>query len=541
MPVSLTSRIVSFAVLLAFIVVIGALFYKVMVGFLVPIFLAAVLAVVFRPFHRMVRTKLGERDHLAAGATTALILLTVLLPLALVLGTAAIQGAVAIKHLNSNSMNVALAKVRQNRWFSLEMPYGEHIQTIQRDVEELQRVLPELDFSRLEDPSGIVAGLARRIGVELQGIEGMVGHQADLPGAAARFSAFHLALASLTPPFPPTLEARPDGKESLVEVDMLEIQSRGVALSTRWQELKQHLLGGPIKTFAKELANPSREQVSQMTSSLIESIRPRLLALTSTTGGFLVRMAVGIAILTVTLFFFLCDGRSMMESLMRLSPLKDDYEQTLLLEFERTSRAVVLATLLSAVTQGVLATLGYWAAGMPSLVLLFLLTTTCAMVPFVGPALVWVPVCLFLALVRQQVPVALALAAWGTLVVGSSDNVVKMAVLHGQRQLHPLLALLSVLGGVQTLGPIGILVGPMAVTMLQTLLQLLQRELHRMDLQEKKQAKQQVSSRSVSKLAQEMLRRMNQDSSSPPSNAADLGHRTVERNDPPEEDGIRPS
>jgi hypothetical protein len=81
----------------------------------------------------------------------------------------------------------------------------------------------------------------------------------------------------------------------------------------------------------------------------------------------------------------------------------------------------------------------------------------------------------------------------------------------------------------------------MAVTMLQTLLQLLQRELHRMDLQEKKQAKQQVSSRSVSKLAQEVLRRMNQDSSSPPANAADSGRRAVERNDPPEEDGARPS
>ncbi|MFN5768800.1 MAG: hypothetical protein ACK44Z_05615, partial [Pirellulaceae bacterium] len=266
MPVSLTSRIVSFAVLLSFIVVIGALFYKVMVGFLVPIFLAAVLAVVFRPFHRMVRTKLGDRDHLAAGATTALILLTVLLPLTLVLGTAAIQGAVAVKHLNSNSMNVALAKIRQNRWFSLEMPYGEHIQTIQRDVEELQRILPELDFSRLQDPSGIVAGLTRRIGVELQGIEGMVGSQSDLADNAARFSAFHLALASLTPPFPPTLESRPDGGESLVEVDMLEIQSRGVALSSRWQELKQHLLGGPIRTFAKELANPSKEQLGQMTT-----------------------------------------------------------------------------------------------------------------------------------------------------------------------------------------------------------------------------------------------------------------------------------
>jgi hypothetical protein len=63
------------------------------------------------------------------------------------------------------------------------------------------------------------------------------------------------------------------------------------------------------------------------------------------------------------------------------------------------------------------------------------------------------------------------------LVVGTVDNFVKAGVLHGQSQLHPLLALLSVLGGVQALGPIGIVVGPMAVVLLQTSLSILQREM----------------------------------------------------------------
>ena len=54
-------------------------------------------------------------------------------------------------------------------------------------------------------------------------------------------------------------------------------------------------------------------------------------------------------------------------------------------------------------------------------------------------------------------------------------------VLHGQSNLHPLLALLSVLGGIQALGPIGIVVGPMVVVFLQTTLKILQRELLSMD------------------------------------------------------------
>ncbi len=121
---------------------------------------------------------------------------------------------------------------------------------------------------------------------------------------------------------------------------------------------------------------------------------------------------------------------------------------------------MVLATILSAVVQGLIAGVGYYAVGMPSLILLILLTTVCALIPFVGPALVWGPVVIYLLVYREDTFGATGLFLWGTFVVGTSDNFVKMFVLHGQRQLHPLLALLSVLGGIQALGPIGILVGP---------------------------------------------------------------------------------
>ena len=62
-----------------------------------------------------------------------------------------------------------------------------------------------------------------------------------------------------------------------------------------------------------------------------------------------------------------------------------------------------------------------------------------------------------------------------------ADNLIKPYVLHGQSKLHPLLALLSVLGGVQALGPIGILVGPMVVSFLQALLNILHQELRNLD------------------------------------------------------------
>jgi hypothetical protein len=69
------------------------------------------------------------------------------------------------------------------------------------------------------------------------------------------------------------------------------------------------------------------------------------------------------------------------------------------------------------------------------------------------------------------------LAAYCAGVVSTIDNVIKPYVLHGQSNLHPLLALMSVLGGVTALGPVGILVGPMLVAFIHALLVMINKEL----------------------------------------------------------------
>lgn len=167
----------------------------------------------------------------------------------------------------------------------------------------------------------------------------------------------------------------------------------------------------------------------------------------------------------------------MVRTLMRLSPLDDEYELRLLVEFEKTSRAVVLASLLSALVQGLLAAFGYWMADLNSVIFLFTVTTIMALVPFLGAASVWLPCALYLGAVEQRYFAAVLLALYGALLVSTIDNVIKAWVLQGHSELHPLIALLSVLGGVPVFGPIGILIGPMVVVFLQTLLEILNHEL----------------------------------------------------------------
>lgn len=123
-----------------------------------------------------------------------------------------------------------------------------------------------------------------------------------------------------------------------------------------------------------------------------------------------------------------------------------------------------------------LAGLGLWLAGFSSVFLMMVAAMLLSMVPFVGPPAVWVPAVLWLYFYEGRTGAAIALAIYGAVIISTVDNIIKPAVLHGRSNLHPLLALLSVLGGVQAMGPIGIFIGPMAVAFLQTLLNLVHDE-----------------------------------------------------------------
>jgi predicted PurR-regulated permease PerM len=191
----------------------------------------------------------------------------------------------------------------------------------------------------------------------------------------------------------------------------------------------------------------------------------------------LVKLVIGLLVMTVSLFYFFADGRRMLEAVTRVIPLDRRYQWQLLEEFEEISRAVVSSTLLAALAQALLAGIGFWVAGFENVFLLTLLTFFGALVPFVGAAAVWITASLYLLFFMKDTWTAVGLALWGGCVVSTIDNIIKPIVLHGQSKLHPLLALLSVLGGVGALGPIGIFVGPIAVAFLQAALTMLQAEL----------------------------------------------------------------
>ncbi|HET6884410.1 MAG TPA: AI-2E family transporter [Pirellulales bacterium] len=446
------ARIISFVLLVAILVVMGALFFEVMAGFFVPLFLAVLLVVVFRPVHQWIVVRSRGRERLAAGLTTLAILAIVMAPLLLVLVQAGFEASSIAQHWNSAAIKDRLAALRDKTGLALPPP---------AILDRLERVEALLDECETDHVDACLPPLRRAVADLCRAVDDELNPSAHAPTWAATNDAERLAL---------------DRDELSAAAQMDDPNECLAAVGRRFDALRADLLGSPWKVWLKRQVNPSEEQLAAWRTRAREFADSLAVGGAQYAGNVLPDLLIGVAVMIVALYYFLADGPAMIKSFMRLSPLDDRYEEQLLREFSTVSRAVVVATLLSAVVQGLLAGVGYLFAGLGSVALLTMLTMLFSLVPFVGGTAVWVPCCLWLFL-EGRIPAAVLLALYCIIVVSMSDNVIKPLVLQGQSNLHPLLALLSVLGGVKALGPIGVVVGPMVVAFLQALLKMVQIEL----------------------------------------------------------------
>lgn len=169
-------------------------------------------------------------------------------------------------------------------------------------------------------------------------------------------------------------------------------------------------------------------------------------------------------LIILSMFFFLKDGERLLGRLVTLSPLHDSYDTELLAKITSTIGTVVKGTLLIALVQGFLAGLGLFIFGVPNAALWGALAALCAFVPGLGTALVVVPSVIYLFIIGN-IPFAIGLSAWGMVLVGMIDNVLGPYVYKKGTRLHPLVVLLSVIGGISFFGPEGLLLGPVIASL----------------------------------------------------------------------------
>lgn len=173
----------------------------------------------------------------------------------------------------------------------------------------------------------------------------------------------------------------------------------------------------------------------------------------------------------VSLYYLLRDGSALRKKLIDLSPLTNIDDEMVFGRLGLAVNSVVKGQLSIAFIQSVLTGIGFAIFGVPSPALWGMVAFLAALVPSVGTALVIAPAVAFL-LFTGSIGMGIGLAIWGILAVGLIDNFLAPRLISQGMQLHPLLVLLAVLGGIALFGAAGIFLGPLTLSLLFALLSL---------------------------------------------------------------------
>ena len=173
-------------------------------------------------------------------------------------------------------------------------------------------------------------------------------------------------------------------------------------------------------------------------------------------------------LMMLTMFFLFRDGKQLLLKIMKLTPLYDKYDREIFDRFREVSYSAIVTTLIVGTVQGLTLSIALFIVGVPALVLT-MAAIFGSFIPFVGTAIVWVPVALFL-LAQGKWGAALFLTLWGVLVVGVIDNFMRPYLMKGKTDIHPMILFFAIFGGISLFGFWGIIFGPLIVAIALTLL-----------------------------------------------------------------------
>jgi predicted PurR-regulated permease PerM len=234
-----------------------------------------------------------------------------------------------------------------------------------------------------------------------------------------------------------------------------------------------------LPSSLQRLARAARERLPAWTSSEVAHqlsaqggrATAALSATVYATGRFLFRAGV----MLVGFVAFLLEGDRLVAGIVRLSPLREGQTRELLLEFKRTSYAVVVSTLVTAMVQAAVALVGYLIARVPHPLFFAGATLLAAFIPFLGASSIAIVATLLLYLTGHK-HAALFMGLWAVLVVGLVDNLVKPHLASSGTQMSGVVVFFALIGGAAAFGAVGVLLGPLAVALFLALLRMYERD-----------------------------------------------------------------
>lgn len=187
-------------------------------------------------------------------------------------------------------------------------------------------------------------------------------------------------------------------------------------------------------------------------------------------------------VMIFVVYYLLKDGDGIAKRIKNILPLKESHKQHVLDRFHHITYAMFYGNITIAIMQGILGAIGFMIFGVPSPILWGFVMVLFALIPYFGTAVVWLPAALnlifsgYLQNNSSLTTRGIFLIVYGVLVISSIDNILKPKLIGAKANVHPILVLIGVLGGLSLFGFVGLFLGPMMLALLMTFIDIYEEE-----------------------------------------------------------------
>jgi predicted PurR-regulated permease PerM len=189
----------------------------------------------------------------------------------------------------------------------------------------------------------------------------------------------------------------------------------------------------------------------------------------------LFNVLLSFVVVMIAAYYLLKDGSKIRKEVLAISPLGDEYDEIVIEKVIVAVSAVVNGVLIVAFIKGILASIFFWIFGIPAPLFWGTMTGFSALVPMVGSGLVTLPAVLYLFAIGK-VGAAIGLTIVSIFLISTIDNFLQPKLVESKTKIHPLLILLSILGGLQFYGFAGFILGPLTLAVTIALLDISKKE-----------------------------------------------------------------
>ncbi len=267
-------------------------------------------------------------------------------------------------------------------------------------------------------------------------------------------------------------------------IGLIPQAARSINAVTTW------LAGGHIDEIIQEYISPAMQWLNnQVPFAQIsaEDLRANLLSFSRQSGQVLLGLSTDLVrnafslfahflLMLLIMFFLLREGEGMVQALKSLAPMRREQGESILHSLRRMARSVLVGGILVAILQGILGGIGLALVGIPGMfwgtVMVF-----AALVPVVGTGLVWAPAVAYLFIIGYWKS-AVFLLIWCGLGVTSVDSFLRPIIMRGSSKISLLFLFMSILGGINAFGMLGLLYGPLILSFSMVMLGIYGTEFH---------------------------------------------------------------